>query len=137
MERTHRRLFCRFPSLCFIIQGCDINSNSSDGIEAAVDLAKMSDIIVYIGGLSAAVSREGLDRSDLKVSNFYASNSFRHFRLKQMLYVQLPGIQPELVSMLASIGKPMAGCLVNRAPLSFNVTSKIQDTILLEYRPLK
>eukprot|EP00118_Oscarella_pearsei_P009620 m.56099 g.56099 ORF g.56099 m.56099 type:complete len:908 (+) comp34550_c0_seq2:55-2778(+) len=80
-------------------KGCDINSQMQEGFAAALDLAKSSDVVIYVGGLSAEVSREGLDRKDLL----------------------LPGVQSTLLQMLSRLGKPVVVCLINGAPLSLSV----------------
>jgi len=44
-------------------QGCDISSNDTSGITAAVDAAKAADAAVVFLGLDQSQEREGLDRN--------------------------------------------------------------------------
>jgi beta-glucosidase len=64
-------------------KGCDINSGDSSGFPAAIDAARNSDVVVFVGGLDRTQEGEELDR---------ASGS-----------VQLPGQQPALINELAAV----------------------------------
>eukprot|EP01084_Bolivina_argentea_P283728 486019_1 len=51
----------------FYIKGCDINSNSTNGIAAAVNASKKADITVLIMGLDQNEESEGHDRVDISL----------------------------------------------------------------------
>ena len=77
------------PSDTVNATGVEVNSTSRLGISAALDAANRSNVIVFIGGLSTPeLESEGFDRHD----------------------ISLPGLQPELLRKLLSLGKPL--CLV-------------------------
>jgi beta-glucosidase len=63
-------------------KGCDINSEDTSGFEAALDAARNSDVVIYVGGLDATQEGEEIDRVGGSV--------------------QLPGKQQELINQLAS-----------------------------------
>jgi beta-glucosidase len=63
-------------------KGCDINSDDTSGFPAAVEAARDSDVVVFVGGLDSTQEGEELDR---------ASGS-----------VQLPGQQQALINELAA-----------------------------------
>jgi beta-glucosidase len=64
-------------------KGCDINSDDTSGFPAAIDAARNSDVVVFVGGLDGTQEGEELDR---------ASGS-----------VQLPGQQQSLINELAAV----------------------------------
>ena len=64
----------------------NVTSTDQSLLKAAIDAAKASDVIVYVGGLDTqTVERESHDRHD----------------------ISLPGIQPDFLAQLAGMGKPM------------------------------
>jgi beta-glucosidase len=63
-------------------KGCDINSEDTSGFEAALDAARNSDVVVFVGGLDATQEGEEVDRVGGSI--------------------QLPGQQQELVNQLAA-----------------------------------
>ncbi|KAH8882066.1 glycoside hydrolase [Thozetella sp. PMI_491] len=65
--------------------GTDINSQSTDSFGAAIDAASAADYIIFCGGIDTSIEAEGLDRST----------------------IDWPGNQLDLVSQLASLGKPL------------------------------
>ena len=63
-------------------KGCDINSEDTSGFEAALDAARTSEVVVFVGGLDATQEGEEVDRVGGSV--------------------QLPGQQQELITQLAA-----------------------------------
>ena len=57
-------------------QGCDVASNNTDGIAAAVKMASSADYVILAMGIDQSQEREGLDRT----------------------VTTLPGVQLELIS---------------------------------------
>ncbi|KAJ2968092.1 hypothetical protein NQ176_g9347 [Zarea fungicola] len=66
-------------------QGADINSGNTGGFGAALDAARSSDYIVYLGGIDTSVEDEGRDRTS----------------------ISWPGNQLDLISQLSNLGKPL------------------------------
>ncbi|MEJ2738111.1 MAG: glycoside hydrolase family 3 C-terminal domain-containing protein, partial [Anaerolineae bacterium] len=64
-------------------KGCDINSDDTSGFAAAIEAARNSDVVVFVGGLDSTQEGEEVDR---------ASDS-----------VQLPGQQQSLINELAAV----------------------------------
>jgi beta-glucosidase len=66
-------------------KGCDISSTDTSGFAAAVNVAKNSGIVIFVGGLDQTQEGEGLDR---------VNNS-----------IDLPGQQQALINALAAVNK--------------------------------
>jgi beta-D-xylosidase 4 len=65
--------------------GTGISSNSTSGFSAALDAAKLSDVIVFAGGIDNSIESEALDREN----------------------VTWPGQQLNLINQLSQLGKPV------------------------------
>src|SRR5262249_51812849 len=77
-------------------KGCDVDGDGSDGIAAAVELARVSDAAIVAVGESARMSGEAASRSSL----------------------DLTGRQLELVQAVLATGTPTIVVLVNSRPLT-------------------
>lgn len=66
-------------------QGTTINSNDTSGFDAALAVARSSDIIFYFGGIDNTLETEGLDRT----------------------FISWPSKQLELITNLSKLGKPL------------------------------
>ena len=77
-------------------QGCEINSDNKGGFKKAQQAASQADVVIMVMGEHANMSGEGHSRSNLN----------------------LPGVQPELVSAVAESGKPVILILINGRPLT-------------------
>lgn len=71
--------------------GVDIDSNNTDGIAKALELASDADAIVLCLGITKAQEREGTDRTDTR----------------------LPGLQESFAQQVFAVGKPVILVLVN------------------------
>lgn len=89
-------------------KGCDINSDATDGFDAAVDAARKSDVVVIAVGESADMSGEATSRSSL----------------------DLPGRQLDLVKAVQATGKPVIVVLMNGRPLTINWIAQHTPAIL-------
>ncbi|KAL0576685.1 hypothetical protein V5O48_005284 [Marasmius crinis-equi] len=67
------------------VNGTDINSNSTSGFAAALTAAGEADVVIYAGGIDNTIEAESRDRSE----------------------ITWPGNQLDLISQLASVGKPL------------------------------
>jgi beta-D-xylosidase 4 len=66
------------------VYGCGIDSNNKDGFADAINAAKNSDYIIYMGGLDQNQEAEGHDRTN----------------------ITWPGVQEDLITELSGLGKP-------------------------------
>lgn len=66
-------------------KGTDIDTGDSSGFAAALDAARNSDYIVYLGGIDISVENEDHDRTA----------------------ISWPGNQLELIKQLSNLGKPL------------------------------
>lgn len=78
-------VFQRWWSNVRYSQGADINSQDTSKFVDAIAAAKASDYIIYLGGIDGSVENEGRDRDS----------------------ITWPGNQLDLISDLASLGKPV------------------------------
>lgn len=76
-------------------KGCDIDSKDTQGFNEAIQLAKDSDVIIAALGESAAMSGEAASRA----------------------YLNIPGVQEDLLKQLHQTGKPVILVLMNGRPL--------------------
>src|SRR6266568_1362079 len=89
-------------------KGCDINSDSTEGFDEAVRVARESNVVIVAVGESAGMSGEASSRSSL----------------------DLPGRQLDLVKALRATGKPVVVVLMNGRPLTINWIAENTPAIL-------
>src|SRR5256886_242889 len=89
-------------------KGCDINSDSTEGFDEAVRVARESNVVIVAVGESAGMSGEASSRSLL----------------------DLPGRQLDLVKALHATGKPVVVVLMNGRPLTINWIAENTPAIL-------
>ncbi|HEX8708151.1 MAG TPA: glycoside hydrolase family 3 N-terminal domain-containing protein [Pyrinomonadaceae bacterium] len=89
-------------------KGCEIATDSTEGIAEAVRLARQSDIAIVAVGESAEMSGEAASRSSL----------------------DLPGRQLDLVKAVQATGKPTIVVLMNGRPLTINWLAENTQAIL-------
>lgn len=83
----------------------------ADALEEAVEIARESDAIVFVGGDDTVTSGEGRDRCELT----------------------LYGRQRELLERLAALGKPLVLVLENGKPLELSRETELCDAILMTF----
>jgi len=76
-------------------KGCDINSGDTSGFPAALEAARDSDVVVFVGGLDGTQEGEELDR---------ASGSVQLPGQQQALINELAAVNPNLIVVLESGG---------------------------------
>jgi beta-glucosidase len=89
-------------------KGCDVNGDSTEGFDAAVQAARDSEVVVVAVGESADMSGEAASRSSL----------------------DLPGRQLDLVKAVQATGKPTIVVLMNGRPLTINWLAENTPAIL-------
>jgi beta-glucosidase len=93
--------------------GCDIEKPGTTGFAAAIAAARSADAVILAVGESAAMSGEASARSD----------------------IGLPGVQGQLVSAIAAIGKPFTVVLFNGRPLTLSEVDATAGAILEAWAP--
>ena len=92
--------------------GVDVNSNKTDGIQAAVELAKNSDVVVLALGIDKTIEHEGIDR----------------------VTIDLPGLQNEfaknIYAVARTLNKPLVLILCNGGPLGIDGYIEQPDAIV-------
>jgi beta-glucosidase len=91
-----------------LAKGCEINTDSTDGIAEAVRVARESDVAIIAVGEAADMSGEAAVRSSL----------------------DLPGRQLDLIKAIHATGKPYAVVLMNGRPLTINWLAENSPAIL-------
>jgi beta-glucosidase len=90
------------------VQGCDVDSDRTDGLPAAVEAARQSDLAILVVGESADMSGEAHCRTTL----------------------DLPGVQQQLVQAVHETGVPTVVVLLHGRPLSIGWTAEQVPAIL-------
>ena len=89
-------------------KGCEVNDESTTGIDEAVRIARESDAVIVAVGESAEMSGEATSRSSL----------------------DLPGQQLQLIKAIHATGKPYAIVLMNGRPLTISWVAENSPAIL-------
>jgi beta-glucosidase len=92
----------------YYAEGCKIDDHNTSKIEEAVNVAQNADVIIAVMGESKMMSGEALSRA----------------------YLDLPGVQNELLQQLHLTGKSIIVVLMNGRPLVLNWMSKNIPAIL-------
>ncbi len=79
--------------------GCDINSNSKTGFDAAKTIAATADVVIFAGGLDATQEGEGYDTGIDRKSGSIALPG-----QQQLLIQQLAAVNPNIVVVIQSGG---------------------------------
>ncbi|MGM9796939.1 MAG: glycoside hydrolase family 3 protein [Parabacteroides sp.] len=91
-------------------EGCGITSLSEDGFAEAAQLAKESDVVVLVlGGTSVIYSGIGWGDANSKEVNTCGEGYDRN-------ELNFPGVQPELLDLIAQQGKPVVLVMLNGRP---------------------
>jgi beta-glucosidase len=90
------------------VKGCEVDGDDKSGFEAALNAAKMADVVVVAVGEKALMSGEAASRAD----------------------ITLPGVQEELVLELVKTGKPVIVVLMNGRPLAIPAIDEKASAIL-------
>lgn len=92
----------------YYAKGCDINDTSTHGFTDAVEIAKKSDVIILAVGESADMTGEASSRASL----------------------DLPGVQDDLIKLIASLHKPTIEVIMSGRPLSISYSVQHLQAIL-------
>ncbi len=116
LEGIKSKVFSRTTIL--YAKGCELNSESREGFNEALDIASKSDVIIAVMGENSGlfkrgISGEGNDRIDLN----------------------LPGVQRELLKALKELGKPIVLVLTNGRPLSITWEKENVSAIIEAWYP--
>lgn len=79
-----------------VAKGCDVRSSDRAGFKNAVEVARQADVVIMVMGESDDMSGEAASRAD----------------------INLPGVQVELIKLIAETGKPIVLVLMNGRPLT-------------------
>ncbi len=110
-------------------EGCGIMSPSKDGFQEAIDAAKKSDAIVLVlGGTSVIYSGIGWGDQNSTQPNTCGEGFDRN-------ELNFPGIQPELLDTLSTLGKPIILVMVNGRPYTIEEETKKVEAILEAWYP--
>lgn len=90
------------------VRGCDWSDPRKDGFEEALRAAQNSDVIIAVMGEKALFSGESRSRA----------------------YLNLPGVQEDLLTELKSTGKPLVTVLMNGRPLVLPKVNNTSDALL-------
>ncbi|MDY3070238.1 MAG: glycoside hydrolase family 3 N-terminal domain-containing protein [Parabacteroides sp.] len=110
-------------------EGCGITSLSKDGFDEAARLAKESDVVVLVlGGTSVIYSGIGWGDANSKEINTCGEGYDRN-------ELNFPGVQPELLDLIAKQGKPVVLVMVNGRPYTIPEEVEKVDAVLEAWYP--
>jgi beta-glucosidase len=89
-------------------KGCDIDGNSTEGFDAAVRAVRESEVAVIVVGEKGEMSGEAASRA----------------------YLNLPGVQGELIKAICETGLPVIEVLMNGRPLAISWSAEHVPAIL-------
>ena len=90
------------------VRGCERTGSNDSGFADAVDAAKGSDVVIYVGGLDYSIESEGLDRHSL----------------------ELPAIQQRLLQALAATSVPVVCVMLHGGAIGDDVLVSTSSAIL-------
>lgn len=90
-----------------------MTGTNSSGIEAALKLAKMADVVVLALGIDKTVEHEGIDRKS----------------------IELPGLQASFAKAVFALGKATVLVLTNGGPLAIDDLIDGADAIVEAFNP--
>ncbi|GMH47864.1 hypothetical protein TL16_g00169 [Triparma laevis f. inornata] len=96
-----------------VAQGCDVSSNSTDGFDEALSIAKAADIVILAVGIDNTVEHEGQDRDD----------------------TALPGVQEDFALKVLALGKPVVMVMVNGGGLAIDNLVDSPNAIIEAFNP--
>lgn len=96
-----------------VTPGCAVLGTDTTGFAAAQAAARDADVVVAVVGETAALSGEASARAD----------------------IGLPGVQEQLVTALASTGKPVVVVLLNGRPLTLTAVDAAASAVLEAWAP--
>ncbi|GMH87698.1 hypothetical protein TrVE_jg2801 [Triparma verrucosa] len=97
----------------FVAQGCDVSSNSTDGFDEALGIAKTADVVVLAIGIDNTIEREGQDRDD----------------------TALPRVQEDFALKVLALGKPVVMVMVNGGGLAIDNLIDGPNAIIEAFNP--
>lgn len=119
------------------VQGCEVNSASTEGFEAAKALAKTADVVIFAGGLDATQEGEGYNSG-----NDRTGNSFALPQNQQKLINELALVNPNLIVVIQSGGvcalhKSLSGMkgLIYSFYAAQEAGNAIADVLFGDYNP--
>jgi len=119
------------------VEGCKINTNSTEGFAEAIAAAKAADIVIFAGGLDATQEGEGYDSGHDRTGNSIALPE-----TQQQLINELAVANPNLIAVIQSGGvcglnKCLAGIkgLIYSFYAAQEAGNAIADVIFGDYNP--
>jgi beta-glucosidase len=107
-------------------QGCGIFSGTSSDIEAAVELARTADVVIFVGGLSQAIEGEEGQQEGLPEGLVTQGDRLR---------LDLTDAQESLLHSLHATGKPVILVLLNGSAVAVNWADQHLPAILEAWYP--
>ncbi len=107
-------------------RGCGVFDNNTRGIDEAVKLARQSDVVIFVGGLSQALEGEEGQQEGLPKGLVSQGDRLR---------LDLPDIQEKLLQALHETGKPIVLILLNGSAVAVNWAHEHVPAILEAWYP--
>lgn len=110
-------------------KGCDLTKRSKEGFAEAAKIARESDVVLLVLGGTSKIS-SGIGWGD--PNSKFVNTSGEGFDRNELNF---PGVQPELLDIVASQGKPVVLVMLNGRPYTITEEVKKVDAILEAWYP--
>ena len=111
-----------FSGETFFAKGCDLQKKDTSGFGKTLQIAQDADAIVLCLGLSPRLEGEEGDAFNADASG-------------DKLSLNLPGVQEELLELLAQTGKPLITALFSGSPLDLRRVDQLSDAVIQAWYP--
>jgi beta-glucosidase len=103
-------------------KGCELKGKSKSGLEQALQIAQGADVVVLCLGLSPKLEGEEGD-------------AFNADSAGDKLSLKLPGVQEELLEILAGTGKPLIAVIVSGSAMDLRKVDQMANAVLQVWYP--
>jgi len=106
----------------YFAKGCALTDRSKDGFEEAIEIAKKSEIIIMVLGISAKYESEEGEAKESEA-------------MGDRIHMNLPGVQEDLLKVIHEIGRPIILVLTSGSALSVNFAKEHIPAIIHAWYP--
>jgi beta-glucosidase len=111
-----------FGGITSFAMGCDLKAKNTSGFEKALQTTQDTDAIVLCLGLSPRLEGEEGDAFNADASG-------------DKLSMKLPGVQEELLGLLAKTGKPLIAVLFSGSPMDLRQVDQLSNAVIQAWYP--
>ena len=106
----------------YFAKGCALTDRSKDGFEEAIEIAKKSEVVIIVLGISAKYESEEGEAKESEA-------------MGDRVHMNLPGVQEDLLKVIHEIGRPIILVLTSGSALSVNFAKEHIPAIIHAWYP--